>query len=100
MEAEEISLLSDPAILAMLVVGLGLVLTRPYWAFLFAVFVSISLDQRLIYQSRLSGLGEYFNVNDLCVLLCLLGAAADCMSRRRALRLPLVPLVLVGVLLF
>lgn len=99
MDLESVVRLSDSAIFAVLSVGGILALTRPYWAFLFAIFLFIAVDARTLVHSRLSGLGEYFNLSDGCILICVVAAVTDGISRRQALRVPMLPVAMVAVLL-
>jgi hypothetical protein len=92
-------LLPDPAIYAILLVGLGLCVYRPFIAFLFATFLSISVDARTLIHSRLSNLGEFFNLSDACIVISLVAFGVDCAMRREIPKVNLLPLMMVAVLL-
>lgn len=89
----------DSVILALMIVGGVLALRRPYWGFLLGVFVSVAVDARTLFHSRLSGMGEYFNMADACVAICILSGVADVGARRQALRVPIVPVAILCVVL-
>jgi hypothetical protein len=77
-----------------LTVGLVLVLFRPYWAFLFAIFVltATSINVGIM---RTEELGAYFNVSDACTLVIILACLWE---KKRTLLLPAPTVILSAVL--
>jgi hypothetical protein len=65
-------------------VGLVLLVIRPYWAFLFAVFVltATSINVGIM---RTEELGAYFNVSDACILVMII---ASLLGKKRAMLIP------------
>ena len=79
-----------------LVLGLGLLLLffRPYWAFLFGVFILTAAPANAN-LARTEELGAYFQVGDACVLVMILACLWE---RKRALLLPAPAVVLSAIL--
>jgi hypothetical protein len=78
-------------------IGLVIVLFRPYWAFLFATFVAISLSNETLVFTRTEELGAYFNVFDVLLIISLL---AFIMDRKPRLVVPSPVIALFSVLSF
>ena len=83
------------AIGLVLSIGLILVLIRPYWAFLFGIFV-ITASSLNIGIMRTEELGAYFNVIDACTLVIILAALLE---KKRTLLLPAPFVILSAVLI-
>ena len=83
------------AIGLVLSIGLILVLIRPYWAFLFGIFV-ITATSLNVGIMRTEELGAYFNVMDACTLVIILAALLE---KKRTLLLPAPFVILFAVLI-
>lgn len=96
---DNVELLPVPAMYGILAFGAVLSLLKPYWGVLFGILLSVGMNARTLVFSRLPGMGAYFNMADACAIVCLAGAAADCLARRQRLTVPKVPLAIIVVLL-
>jgi hypothetical protein len=78
-----------------LFVGLALLFFRPYWAFLFGLFVctAASLNTGIM---RTEELGAYFNLADACVLVMIMACLCE---KKRALLIPAPAIILSAVLI-
>jgi hypothetical protein len=78
-----------------LFVGLALVVFRPYWAFLFGLFVctAASINTGI---TRTEELGAYFNLADACVLVMIMACLWE---KKRTLLFPAPALILSAVLI-
>lgn len=79
-----------------LCIGIVLVFMSPYWAFLFAVFMSISMSQTTVTYTRTEELGAYFNLYDACLIVAILALVWD---QKKSFALPKPAMALLLVLL-
>lgn len=87
-------------ILLVVLLGAGLACVRPYAAFLFSVLLLTAGHVDRFNQTRLAGLGPYFNLGDACMLVALLAFFSDRIVGRKPIRVPQVVLVMFFVLTF
>ena len=94
MYAKDFYILQWVGLATALIVGLVLVVFRPYRAFLYALFIPPAFGYRSLLFGRVQELGSYFNLFDACMLVAL---AAFMWERKKSLLLPAPALVLVAV---
>jgi hypothetical protein len=65
-----------------LFVGILITAFRPYWGFLFATFVSISLSLETLHFTRIPFIGLYINMYDICMVISIIAFLADRRQKR------------------
>jgi hypothetical protein len=63
-------------------VGLALIVFRPYWAFLFAVFCLAGRNFHAAVFTRTEALGAFLNLNDLFMWICVLALGVFILKRK------------------
>jgi hypothetical protein len=96
MGAQDLYILKWAGLAGALIVGLVLVVFRPYRAFLYSLFIPPAFGLRSLLFGRVEELGSYFNLFDACMLVALF---AFMWERKKSLLLPAPALALVAVLL-
>jgi hypothetical protein len=96
---------SFSSIALFIVMGIGLILliSRPYWAFLFATLVSISFSYYTMTFSRFEEVGPYFNMYSACLLISFFAMLVDIFKERKSIYIPklvigISAIILMGVL--
>lgn len=87
-------------IFLVLLLGIGLALLRPYAAFLFSVLLLTAGHVDRFNQTRLPGLGPYFNLGDACLFVALVAFFLDTIGHRKAVRIPQIVMAMFFVLVF
>jgi hypothetical protein len=82
-------------IILVLSVGLIMMIFRPYWAFLFGVFI-LAATSINVSVMRTEELGAYFQMTDACIVVMIM---ASLLEKKRALLLPAPFVILTAVLL-
>jgi hypothetical protein len=84
-------------IAAALLIGFILIIFKPYWAFLFAIFISISQSQHTMTFTRFAEKMQYFNFYDACMLIAILAFIKEGVFNNQ-LKVPKMALVILMVL--
>jgi hypothetical protein len=77
-----------------LFLGLFLIIFRPYWAFLFSIFVSLSMSAKTLISTRMQETGAFFNLYDACLIIALLSCFIDVFSSKNNFKMPKMALTL------
>ncbi len=91
----EYSVFGGAAIGGVIFVGLLLMIFRPYWAFLFAIFISLALSIPTLTSTRIQELGPYFELGDACLVVMIMACLWE---KKRGLIFPAPALILFAVL--
>lgn len=81
-----------------ILVGLYLIIFKPYWAFLFATFVPLCFSMQTSTFARIEALGPYFNLYDACLVISLLACLTDRFINKKSFRFPKVALAIITIL--
>jgi hypothetical protein len=76
-----------------LVFGISLAFFRPFMAYLFSIFVTMSANYSMMTFTRLPGTGEYFNAHDACLLIVLVAALSYAFKVRKVIIHPVLLLI-------
>lgn len=80
------------------VIGGVLIVVRPWWAFLFAVFCLSARDFHAAVFTRTALFGPYLNLNDLLLWICLLAMLKECFGTRKLIWIPQILLAIFGLI--
>ena len=81
------------------VAGVIIIFFRPYWGFLFAIFLNLIFGTEILFWLRIPGIGPYFNLNDVCMYLAILALIVEWRHPRYSFILPNLILVIMVVIL-
>ena len=70
-----------------LVIGLFLVLSRPYSAFIFATFISIAFGQQTLLFTKIPGMG-FISLLDICLIISIAAWIKEILAKKQGLILP------------
>lgn len=80
------------------VIGMSLIIIRPYWAFLFSVGCFAARNVNAAVFTRLDVTGEYLNLNDLLLWIVLIAMIVNTVKKKRKILLPKIIVALILVL--
>jgi hypothetical protein len=95
---QSLPVLPSFAIVLVLLWGIPLAIWKPFRAYLFALFLPVTLSIPTMTFTRFLGLGAYFNLYDACFIVMLFSVIVELSQDHFVPSFPFLPLVMLGIL--
>lgn len=95
----QLPIFNEIILFIIIIMGSIIAIKKPYWGYLFALFLPIALSIPTMTFSRFSSLGSYFNLYDASLLIVIISLISETKLTNTPYRWPNLPFAMMGVLI-